>query len=64
MTGIVNDMLDREWQPNYTCHEFVCEAWQKITGENLQQRLNAFLNQEGDFKQLSEPISPCIAFFH
>lgn len=63
MNHIVNEMLDREWTSTYTCHEFVCEAWQKITGECLESRLTAFLNGNGDFEKLSEPISPCIAHF-
>lgn len=59
----INHLLDRIWSKNYTCNEFVCEAWQDITGENLTERLNHFLNGEGDFKRIDEPISPCIVFF-
>lgn len=59
----INNLLDRTWKPNYTCFEFLCEAWQQVTGLNLQQRLNEFLNGKGDFKSLDVPISPCIAFF-
>lgn len=59
----INHLLDRIWSKNYTCNEFVCEAWQDIKGENLTERLNHFLNGEGDFKRIDEPISPCIVFF-
>ena len=60
---MINDLFDREYKQGYTCNEFACEAWEKITGENLTERLNRYLNGIGDFEQLSEPISPCIAFF-
>ncbi|MEG1695791.1 MAG: hypothetical protein RRZ32_00495 [Acinetobacter sp.] len=59
----INHLLDRIWSKEYTCNEFVCEAWQDIKGENLTERLNHFLNGEGDFKRINEPISPCIVFF-
>lgn len=56
----LDDLLDRTWTTGYTCNEFVCEAWQKITGENLKDRLEAFLNEKGDFKQLDVPDPPCL----
>lgn len=59
----INNLLDRTWKPNYTCFEFLCDAWQQVTGFNLQQRLNEFINGKGDFESLEVPISPCIAFF-
>lgn len=59
----INHLLDRIWSKEYTCNEFACEAWQDIKGENLTERLNHFLNGEGDFKRINEPISPCIVFF-
>lgn len=60
---MINDLFDREYTQDYTCNEFACEAWGEITGENLVERLNNHLNGIGDFEQLKEPISPCIAFF-
>ncbi|MBM0875738.1 hypothetical protein RFK95_12565 [Acinetobacter pittii] len=59
----INNLLDRTWKPDYTCFEFLCEAWQQVTGLNLQQRLDEFLNGSGEFASLDEPISPCIVFF-
>lgn len=59
----INELLDREWTNDYTCHDFVCEAWKLITDECLESRLAAFIDGSGDFEKLSEPISPCIAHF-
>lgn len=59
----INNLLDRIWTKDYTCNEFVCEAWQQITGEDLAVRLHEFLNELGGFKRIDEPISPCIVFF-
>ncbi|WP_198077797.1 hypothetical protein [Acinetobacter calcoaceticus] len=59
----INHLLSRIWKEDYTCNEFACEAWKDITGEDLTLRLNRFLNGEGEFKSLDEPISPCIVFF-
>lgn len=59
----IDHLLDRTWSKNYTCNEFACEAWKDITGENLTERLDRFLNGNGGFKELNEPISPCIVFF-
>lgn len=59
----IDNLLDRTWSKQYTCNEFACEAWKQITGKDLSKRLNNFLNGKGKFKQLSEPISPCIVFF-
>lgn len=59
----IDHLLDRIWKPEYTCNEFLCEAWQSITGENLTDRLQLFLNGSGDFQRIDEPISPCIVFF-
>ena len=56
-------LLSKEWSKTYTCNEFACDVWQAITGENLKQRLDNFLNGEGDFELLTEPISPCIAYY-
>lgn len=64
MNSIVNEMLNREWTYGYTCHEFACEAWQKITCEDLHERLSKFLNGgDGGFIELQVPESPCIALF-
>lgn len=60
---MINELFDREYTQDYTCNEFACEAWEKITGENLTQRLNDHLNGLGSFEQIDKPISPCIAFF-
>lgn len=59
----IEHLLSRERTRNYGCNEFACEAWQFITGEDLRQRLDNFLNRNGAFERLNEPISPCIAFF-
>ncbi|MCB8769351.1 hypothetical protein [Acinetobacter soli] len=59
----IDHLLDRIWTPKYTCNEFLCEAWQSITGENLTDRLQLFLSGSGDFQRIDEPISPCIVFF-
>ncbi|TCB50952.1 hypothetical protein E0H80_06170 [Acinetobacter sp. ANC 4779] len=60
---VINDLFDREYTQDYTCNEFACEAWERITGENLTERLNDYLNDAGSFEGLDVPISPCIAFF-
>ena len=39
----LDDLLDREWTAKYTCNEFACEVWQRITDEDLTQRLDDFL---------------------
>lgn len=59
----IDDLLDRTWSKNYTCNEFACDAWLKITGEDLSKRIAESLNGNGEFEQLSEPISPCIVYF-
>lgn len=59
----IDNLLDRVWTFKYTCNEFACEAWKQITGEDLTQRLNDFLNGHAGFDVLEEPISPCIVFF-
>lgn len=59
----IEHLLSRERRKDYGCNEFACEAWQFITGEDLRQRLDHFLNGKGKFERLDEPISPCIAFF-
>lgn len=59
----IDPLLDRTWSIKYTCNEFACEAWQHITGENLEKKMHDFLNGNSHFQELSEPISPCIVFF-
>lgn len=59
----IDNLLDRTWSKDYTCNEFVCEAWKQITGNDLTQRLNEYLNGKGKFKRLDHPISPCLVFF-
>lgn len=59
----LDQFLDRTWSQNYTCNEFACEVWKHITGEDLTERLNAFLNGNGSFTPLQMPESPCLAFF-
>lgn len=56
-------LLGRVWTAKYTCNEFACEAWQMITGEDLTQRLQDFLNGKSSFTLHEEPSSPCIVFF-
>lgn len=58
-----DNLLDRTWSKDYTCNEFACDAWQQITGEDLLKRIQASFDGHGRFEQLSEPISPCIAYF-
>lgn len=57
-------LLCKTYQPNYTCYEFACEAWQHVAGENLTKRMHDFLNGTGVFIQMGAPESPCIAFFY
>lgn len=59
----LDDLLDREWTAQYTCNEFACEVWQRITDENLTERLYDFLNGNSSFIVHEEPVSPCIVFF-
>ncbi|MHA3050193.1 hypothetical protein [Acinetobacter sp. ANC 4639] len=59
----IDNLLDRTWSKDYTCNEFACEAWKQITGHDLTQRLNEYLNGKGKFKRLDQPISPCLVFF-
>lgn len=60
---MIEHLLDREPRQGYMCNEFVCEAWQAVTGEDLKQRLENHLNGIGGFERLDEPISPCLVFF-
>lgn len=60
---MINALFDREYTEEYTCNEFACEAWQVITGQDLTQRLNDHLNGIGEFEEIKQPVSPCIAFF-
>lgn len=60
---MIEQLLNRERGPGYACQEFVNEAWQIITGEDLSQRLNDHQNNRKMLEQLSEPISPCLVFF-
>lgn len=57
-------LLIQTYQQNYTCYEFSCDAWQHITGQNLTERMQDFLNGSGTFTQMEVPESPCIAFFY
>lgn len=61
---MIDDLLDREFRHGYTCNEFACEAWKLVTGEDLSQRLNLFLNGGEGFERLDKPISPCLVFLH
>lgn len=60
----LDQFLDRTWTDSYTCNEFSCEVWQHITGEDLSQRLQNFLNGTGSFIPIDVPESPCIALFN
>ncbi|TCM62295.1 hypothetical protein EC844_12523 [Acinetobacter calcoaceticus] len=60
---MIEQFLDREPKQGYVCNEFVIEAWQAVTGEDLKQRLEDHLNGNTSFEQLSEPISPCLVLF-
>lgn len=59
----LDHLHNRVWTKDYTCNDFLCEAWKEVTGEDLTLRLNRFLNGSGDFQRIDEPISPCIVFF-
>lgn len=48
---MLDDLMDKVWTKNYTCHEFACDAWKKITGEKLTFKSR---------KKLDIPESPCI----
>ncbi len=58
----LDHLHDRIWTKDYTCNEFLCEAWKEVTRRDLKKRLERFLNGKGSFKKLIEPISPCIVF--
>lgn len=58
------NLLGKAYQPEYTCYEFACDAWQHIADENLTERMQEFLNGIGAFTRLEVPASPCIAFFY
>ncbi len=60
---MIEQLLNRERGHGYACQEFVNEAWQIITGEDLSQRMLDHANGHGDFERLDEPISPCLVFF-
>lgn len=51
----LDQFLDRTWTKTYTCNEFACEVWQHITGEDLTQRLQDFLNGIGSFIPIDVP---------
>lgn len=59
----IDNLLDRIWTKDYTCNEFLCDAWKQVVGKDLTKRLDKFLNGKGRFKRLDKPISPCIVFF-
>ncbi|HFG4488451.1 hypothetical protein PGK01_11045 [Acinetobacter baumannii] len=59
----LDHLHNRVWTKDYTCNDFLCEAWEVVTGEKLKKRLMAFLNGNGTFTELEVPESPCIAFF-
>lgn len=59
----LDHLFNRTWSKDYTCNEFVCEAWQVVVGEDLTQRLEKTLTGHCQFRVLQEPRSPCIVFF-
>lgn len=60
----LDQFLDRTWTKSYTCNDFACEVWKHITGEDMAQRLQSFLNGAGSFSPIDVPKSPCIVFFN
>lgn len=52
---MLDDIMDRKLKKGYTCHEFVCEAWKKITGKELVLKKR---------KQIKVPESPCIVLLY
>lgn len=59
---MIEQLLSRERTAAYKCQEFVNEAWQMITGENLEQRMLDHIAGKTSFELLTKPISPCIVF--
>ena len=52
---MLDELMDRTWKKGYTCHEFACEAWKKITGKELTLKKR---------KPIKQPKSPCIVFLY
>lgn len=59
---MIDDLLDRVWRKGYTCNEFACEAWKKITGKDLSKKLYSHLVNEDKFSKLDGPQNPCLVF--
>lgn len=65
----VDDFLDRERGPQYKCFDFVREVWLESFGEDVGQKLTAFLGEVStrkfklsDIKKcrlLKAPVDPC-----
>lgn len=59
---MIDCLLDRIWQKNYTCNEFACDAWKLIKGEDLSSKLESHLNGQSEFNSIEEQNSPCLVF--
>ena len=52
----------------YTCANFVCDAWKELTGLEIKNKFGSFLKPDGkinfkvrkNFQRLEKAISPCI----
>lgn len=71
---MIDEFFNRTYdKSNYHCGHFVCEAWQKLTGQVLSDTLKGFLCRRLErkailsdlkrFRILKKPESPCIALF-
>ena len=52
---MLDELMDKTWKKGYTCHEFACDAWQKITGKELTLK---------KCKPIDALESPCIVFLY
>lgn len=64
-----DDLFNKKFNKNnYTCADFVCEAWKELTGFEIKNKFGSFLKPNGkinfkarrDFKRLEKPESPCV----
>ncbi|AOA58239.1 hypothetical protein [Acinetobacter larvae] len=60
---MIEQLLNRERRADYDCQDFVNEAWELITGEDLAQRLLDHQNHRKLLERLDEPVSPCLVYF-
>lgn len=73
MMPSIDPLLDRMEHSNYNCFDFVREAWQFLTGEDIAGRVQGLLGAVAHrrarvsdlkgFTRLKVPVSPCFAMF-